>query len=470
MAIASPTTDQKLIPGPRRLPGAAAYWRYFQFFRDPLRMIRQHYAHYGALSGIFNSFEAGQPGTLLAIGPQYNQLLLSDPQTFYSPDLAERKGGVMERLSTGLVFENGDRHRQHRRLVMPAFHKKHIEGYRDDMVALTERMLAGWQVGSVRDMKHDMHELTMHVANKTLFGLDTVEGNLGELIARWLAQIVNPLGRLLPYDLPGSPQRKLKRLSQELEKQISAVIARKRQQLGNDVLSTLLQTHDENGAALTDDEVLGQTNILFIAGHETSANTLTWALFMLAQHPRVLAAVREEIDGVLGGQAPTVEQLGQLQLLERVIKETLRLMPPLTWTLRTAQQPFEIGPYSMPAQTTVFYSHFMTHRLPELYEQPERFMPERWQTINPSPYEYIPFSGGPRLCIGATFAMMEMKIVLPMILQRFSLSLLPDAHIDYQVLPTLTVKKGLPMLVQPHGTRVEKVAVQGTVREMVMLA
>jgi cytochrome P450 len=447
------------------------YWRYIQFFVNPLRSLRKSVHTYGNLCAPMGEIKDGEKGMVLAIGAEYNQQLLSNPSTFFSPGLVgEGAGGAMQQLSTGLVFENGERHRQHRRLVMPAFHKKYIEGYRDDMVALTEQTMAQWQVGGVRDIKADMHELTMQIANKTLFGLDTVEENLGGLIAQWLALMVHPLGRIFPFDLPGFPYRRLVKASEDVATKIAAIIARKRTRAaGSDVLSTLLETHDEDGNALTDDEVVGQTNLLFVAGHETSANTLTWTLFFLSQNPKLLADVVEECEGVLHGAAPRIEQLGQLPLLERVIKETLRLMPPLTWTTRTAQEPFEIGPYHRPAKSTVMYSHFMTHRIAEVFEQPHTFMPERWETINPSPYEYIPFSAGPRLCVGATFAMMEMKIVLPMILQRYQLALAPNAKVDYQVLPTLSVKNALSMTIQPRGAQKDVQRAAGTINELVEL-
>jgi cytochrome P450 len=220
---------------------------------------------------------------------------------------------------------------------------------------------------------------------------------------------------------------------------------------------------------LTDDEVIGQTNVLFLAGHETTANGLTWTLFLLDQHPEVMADVLDELTGELCGEAPSVEQLGKLPLLERVINESLRLLPPITWASRAATASFNLGPYSMPAGTTVIVSHYMTHRLPELYSDPDKFLPDRWLTINPGTYEYIPFSAGPRMCVGAHFAMMEMKTVLAILLQRYRLATLPGAKIDRKITFTMKPKNGLPMIVNEQDRCFTCMPVLGDVREMVEL-
>jgi len=472
------TAGVRKIPGPRAVRVIGPYWNYIRLFTDSIQYMRERYARYGKLSAAPVEFNEGERGWIFAFGPEYNQLVLSNPAVFYSPSLGGTPDTPQGRLSTGLVFMNGEHHRQHRRMIMPAFHKKYIESYRDDMVNFTNWMLAKWRAGETRDIARDMRELALHIANKTLFGLDSTvlkgereDENIGDLIARWLALNVSPLARIFPYDLPGFAHRRMLQISEQLEQRILEVVAHKRSNLsqGNDVLATLLQVHDEDGTRLTDEEVIGQTNILFVAGHETSATTLTWTLFLLAQHPQVLADVLDEIEGKLHGETPTVEQLNDLPLLERVLKETLRLMPPLTWAQRDAIEPFEIGPYHMPKGSGVLISHFITHHLPELYSQPEKFMPDRWLTIDPSPYEYLPFSAGSRMCIGASFAMMEMKIVLAMLLPRFRLTPLPGTTVDYRVLPTLVPKRGLPMQVQAQDRRFEVVSVQGRVRELVEL-
>lgn len=162
---------------------------------------------------------------------------------------------------------------------------------------------------------------------------------------------------------------------------------------------------------------------------------------------------------MLRGSAPTVEQLGRMPLLERVIKESMRLLPTAAIGSRVSTGPFELGPYHFPRRTFVNFSQYLTHRLPELYPEPQRFKPERWETIDPSPYEYLPFGAGPRMCIGATFAMTELRIVLAMLLQRFRLAVVPGAQIDWGMTITLGIKGPLPMTVVAQDRRFSKTTI-----------
>ncbi len=368
---------------------------------------------------------------------------------------------------------NGDQHRRQRRLVLPAFHRRRVETYRDQMVALTARMLDGWRVGRRLNIAGEMQQLTLCIATATLFGLDATQeaGSVGRLIHQWMALNESIGVLLLPRPWPGTPLRRLLALSEQIEARILTMIGQKRADLAgqNDVLAMLIQARDEDGAALTDTDLIGQAGLIFIAGHETSSNALTWTLFLLSQHPRVLADVLDELAGALRGDAPTVEQLDRLPLLERVIKESMRLLPPATFMMRVSTAPFELGPYALPSGATVTLSPYITHHMPALYPEPERFLPERWLTIDPSVYEYVPFGAGPHMCLGATFATMEIKIVLAMLLQRYQLALSPGARIDRRVKITMSPKYGMPMLVAPRGERLQPGAVRGNIREMVEL-
>lgn len=239
-----------------------------------------------------------------------------------------------------------------------------------------------------------------------------------------------------------------------------------------DVLSMLIQARDEEqGTHLTEDELLGHAGVIFAAGHETSSNALTWTLFLLSQHPQVMADLLDELQSVLQGEAPTMAQLSQLTLLERVIKESMRVLSPVPWNARVTSQPTELGGYTLPAGTEVFVSIYETHQMPDLYPNPTHFEPQRWETVNPSIYEYNPFSVGPRLCIGAGFAMVEIKIVLAMLLQRYRLQFIPQVNIDRRGLIVMTPKHGMPMQVHPQDKQFTQGvgAVQGNVREMVKL-
>lgn len=357
--------------------------------------------------------------------------------------------------------------------MQPAFHRKQIEGYCDDMIAIAEHALADWRVGQELDIAHEMRQITLRVASKTLFGRDAGQDaeQIGRMIEHWMGMLLSSKIALFPFDLPGTPYRAALRHAERLEAAMQQVVAQKRAHPveQHDVLAMLLAARDEDGDKLTDIELIGHTNGLFIAGHETTANALAWALFLLDQHPEVLRDLRNELHGTLRGGAPTVEQLGRLPLLEGVIKETMRLLPPLAFSGRTTTAECELGPYTLPAGKMVGFSPYITHHLPELYSEPERFRPERWRTITPSPFEYLPFGAGPHLCLGMSFAMTELKIVLSLIVQRHRLALRPNTRVDHQVRPTLAPRRGLPMVVAKPDAPHVRPAVRGNIHKSVDL-
>jgi cytochrome P450 len=261
------------------------------------------------------------------------------------------------------------------------------------------------------------------------------------------------------------------RFAERLEQEVLAMITprRGRPPEGGELLSILLRARERDGGSMTEGEVVGQTNLFLLAGYETMFSALSWTLFLLAQHPGVMADLLDELDGALRGDAPTIEQLGRLTLLEGVTKESLRLLPPVAYNTRTSVAAFELGPYQLPKGTTVGFSHYITHHMPELYPQPEKFLPRRWLTSTPSPYEYLPFGAGPRMCMGATFAMMALKICLPIILQRYRFRVAPGARIDRKGLITLSPKYGMPMWIGPQDRQFAKSEVRGNIHEMVDL-
>jgi len=334
-------------------------------------------------------------------------------------------------------------------------------------------MLDSWKSGQQRDMAHEMMRLTQRITAEILFGLDDPSEvyAVGDMIDHWMKMNTSYLTRLLRVDWPGTPYRRMLVLAGRLEREVLAMIDRRRANPsgGNDILSILLGAHGDEGAGISDTELIGHTTLLFGAAHETTANALTWTLFLLGQHPSIMADLLDELDGTLQGDAPAVAQLGQLPLLERVIKESMRVLPPIVYGTRVGMKPFALGAYDLPKGSMVGFSQYITHHMPELYPQPEKFLPQRWLTINPSPFEYLPFSAGPRMCIGAAFAMMTLKISLPMILRRYRLTVAPGATLDRKVTITLAPKYGMPMWIGPQDRQFAKSEVRGNIHEMVDL-
>ena len=466
------STARKQVPGPRQLPLVGWRGQYLQFMRDPIGYTRTLRETYGNLCGVVG-FTEGQVGSLCAVGPEFNRQVWSNPDLFHNTQVSMAKdtSSALWRLGDGLISMNGDEHKQQRRLIMPAFHKKRIENYVGDVGRITAQALDGWQVGQVVNIAREMRKVTLPIAAKTLFGLDELDKAqyVSGMFERWLH--LNISATVLPVAHPWLPYGQLLALSHELETEIRAIIAQRRAEPseGADVLSMLVHARDEQGRGLTDDELIGQINILFVASHDTSSDALTWTLFLLAQHPEIMQDVLDELEGELHGAPPGITQLGNLPLLERVIKESMRLLPPGTYSTRRSTDAFDMGPYHFARGTTVMLSIYLTHHMPDLYPEPERFWPDRWLQIDPSPYEYVPFGAGSRMCIGANFAWMEMKITLATVLQRYRLSLVPNARIDRKELVTLTPKHGMPMRIHKQDRCFARTTVRGNIHEMVNL-
>jgi cytochrome P450 len=432
------------------------------------------YQNYGEIV----SLARGTTKFVFVFGPQYNREVLSDTDLFYNLDASSSpvripENSALARLFAGLTRMNGPRHKQQRQLIAPSLRKKSVEAYYDDIVAATEEKLSSWQAGQSRDLFQEMRELTLTVAVKTLVGLDLDRGGrqLCHLLDQWMNLVFSIFTLALPLNLPGLPYRRLLAVSEQLEKVIRDLIERKRNGDADsrDVLSMLVRAHDEDDNRLSDEELVGQTNFLFMAGHATTASALTWALFLLAQHPSVLAKALDEMDEKLRGDAPTAARLEELSYMEAVVKETMRLLPPVLWWGRVSVAPFSLGGYELPSGTLVIHSAYMTHHLASHYPQPKKFMPERWMTTHPGPYEYIPFSAGPRMCLGGTFAMFEIKLALAIILRRFRLSLPEKSQVDFSGLMLSAPKNGLTVKLNRQDRKIARSHVKGSIRNIVDL-
>ncbi|GMU01381.1 hypothetical protein KH5H1_55010 [Corallococcus caeni] len=472
MTTARPSSPS--IPGPSALPLLGLQGSLIKFSLDPVAHMREAHATYGNVV----AFAKQDPKWVYAFGAENNQRVLTDNTTFHIPSMSLTlpipPGSSLDRLNSGLITMNGERHKKQRRLIMPVFHKKHLDVYCEDMVRVTEEYISGWKVGQPLNIAKAMQHLALIIVGKTLFGTDsrTEASLLGGVIRKWIDTQTSLGVFAFPRDLPGTPYRRLLRLSETLEAHLLKKIEQKRAnpQSQHDLLWLLMQARDEEGTEMTDHELIGQANNLFNGGHETSGNALGWTLFLLSQHPEILANVLEELKSVLRGGAPGVEHLGQLPLLEGCIKESLRLLPPGTYSMRVVNEPVELGAYTIPKGTLVILSIYMTHMLPELYPEPRKFKPERWHKAPANPYGFMTFSAGARRCIGAEFAMMEMKIVLAILLQRFSMQLDAGARIDRRVRLTLFPKRGIPMTLGEPGRLPVRAGVRGNIHEMVDLS
>lgn len=459
------------LPGPRSLPLIGWQLEGLRMLGDPPAHFMRAFERYGPVS----AWDPRRPRHVYALGPEYNQILFTQSDRYISDSFRESnlpRDSAMERLTFGLLRLNGAAHRKHRTLMQPAFRPQRIDACRDTIVRFTQAELEKWKVGQTRSrLDLDLLRLIMRIAMQTMFGLDPAgDGErLEKLIARLLELASAPTTLLVRVDLPGTPYREMLAVAREIEDILAGLIQRKRAaEAGQvDVLSALVTARDENGNGLTDDELVGEAyNVLC---HSTSAASMTWTLFLLDRHPQVMATLQEELRTTLGDAPPTVEQLKKLEYLDLVIKESLRLFPPASFLMRYTSEACQLGGYELPEGAMVFASAYVTHRLPELFPNPQRFDPERWRTATPTVHEYTPFGAGPHNCLGRHMAQLEMKLVLSMVLQRFRPALVPGARIDRAMRISLVPKLGLPMVLHAPDHRPPDAPVRGNIHASVEL-
>ena len=465
---------QATVPGPRSKPILGWRGNVLSMLGDPVMNMIKLRRNYGDLVALGQ--EASAP--ICVFSPEYNHQVLSDTKLFYSLDVNSEvapiqlpRGTSASRLLSGVAGMNGEKHTQHRRLLMPGFHKKRVDMLLDTVIMRTQEHIEGWQPGQKLNLAHEMVELSLSLAISGLIGLDPKEegSRVRHLLEHWGKHGLSPQVVMLPYDVPGLPYRKFIDYSNQLEAEFIRVIERKRASGVDegDALAIMLQAQDEDGAKMTDTELLGHLTTLFTAGHETTACALTWTLFLLSQHPHVMADLMDELSSKLGGGAPTLEQMRDLPVLDHVVNEGLRMFPPGMWMFRTSTAPFEMGGYEFPKGKHIVFSPAVTHRRPDLYAEPNRFMPERWEGIDPSTYEFLPFGGGPRRCLGATFATLELKTVIPIILQRFRLEVPAGTRVDRAGAILSTPRGGIPVTVRSQDRRFTPANVRGNIHDLV---
>jgi cytochrome P450 len=259
--------------------------------------------------------------------------------------------------------------------------------------------------------------------------------------------------------------------AKELEAEILGMIQLRRSKGDDrdDMLSALISAHDEEGH-ISDEELVGQAALIFGAAHLTTAHTLTWTLFLLAQHPSIMAELHAELQRELSGGFPAIEEISRLPLTERVVKESMRIMPASSYSQRVTSCPTQLGPFSLSTGSAIIFSQFMTHHLPHLYPEPEVFRPDRWLSINPSPYAYLPFGAGPRMCVGTPMAMLILKGALPTILQRFKVTVVPYSEVSAKIVSTMLSPTSSVMLrIDEQDGRFQSQPVVGNIHSIVEL-
>ena len=461
---------------------------YVRFFRDPIAHLRS-IENRGPILTLGNVIPLPRERQFVfALTPELNRMVLGDPVLFRptGQTLPGPRGSAQRRLRYGLTRSRGEEHRQQREYLLPAFQRPVVERRCEEMHGMVSGLLDDWSPGRILDIRVEMRRIMLRLSSNILFGGDAggggdgggVDGGrdttrserLGSLIGEWLDRNFSAPVWMMMLDLPGTPYRGLLEHAERIEREILRMIEQKRAAglCGDDVFTMLCRAHEAGHEWMSGRDLVGQATILFAASYETTASAMTWTLFLLAQHPEVMSRLFDELEG-LGAAAPTSRQLAGLPYLDAIIKESMRILPPVPYTMRAVTRSTELAGVELHRGDRVVCSHYITHHRSHLYSEPERFHPERWSTLRRGPYEYLPFSAGPRMCIGVGFAMAAMKVALAAILRRFRLSMLPGARIDRSVKVTLAPRYGLPMTVHPPDRRFDAQRVTGNVREMVDL-
>ena len=450
-ADAAIKTDRRRTkaPGP---PAYAALRTLRALERDSLRFMQSAREQYGDIARMrFLFWEVYQLSH-----PDHVKHVLQDRYAIYTKQTFDYRM-LRPLVGDGLLTSDGAFWLRQRRLMQPAFHRARIAAFVDMMVERARATVDRWAPiaarGEALDVVPEMSRLAMEVVTRALFTteIDTAAGRVGEAattINRYVSENVTSLVFLLtPESLRGN--RGARAAITTLNEVVDEIIAERRRQGEDrgDLLSMLLLARDEEtGEAMSDQQIRYEVLTLLVAGHETTANALSWTWYLLSQHPEVGATMRAELARVLGGREPTIDDLPQLAYTRMVLDESMRLYPPVWATSRAPSEEDEIGGYRIRPKSVVLLSPYVTHRHPDFWERPEAFEPERFtpERVAARPrFAYFPFGGGPRQCIGNTFALMEATLVLAVIAQRFQLDLVPEHPVVPEPLVTLRPRFGL---------------------------
>jgi cytochrome P450 len=436
-------------PGPRRVLPLAGL---FAYRRGPLPFFQKLAERYGDIS----YFRLGPQQAFFFNHPDYiKDILVTNHQNFM-------KGLALQRakrlLGEGLLTSEGDFHRRQRRLAQPAFHRHRITSYADVMTAYAAQTSQGWRDGETLDISEEMMRLTLGIVGKTLFDADVASD--AQEVGQAMAVAMDLFNTLtLPFfnllqKLPLPQFRRFDNARLRLDAIIFRLIEERRRSGRDhgDLLSMLLLAQDTegDGGQMTNAQLRDELMTIFLAGHETTANAMTWTWYLLSQNPEVESKLHQEIDEVLGGRVPGFDDVARLKYTEMVLAESMRLYPP-AWALgRMALNDFEIGGYVVPKNSLVLMSQYVMHRDSRYFADPSRFDPERWtpeaREARPQ-FSYFPFGGGPRRCIGEGFAWMEGILLLATLAQQWQMRLAPNHPVELKPVMTLRAKHGMRMTV-----------------------
>ncbi len=417
------------------------------FLVDPYIFVKERYQKYGS---IFKTNILGRPTVVMA-GPEAVEFVLASHMEHFSwregwPD------NFKQLLGESLFLQDGEEHRKNRRLMMPALHGPALTNYIATMEEITHSYLKKWENKQEFTWFNEFKQLTFDIASKLLLGSNN--GSESSHLSQLFTNLTNGLFAINTLPLPFTTYGKAIAARNQILEHLTQIVRQRQQHPAKDALSLLIQSKDEDGNSMSERELIAQAVLLLFAGHETTTSMLTWLCVELARHPEVMERAREEQLQLASKGALNLEQLGQMPYLEQILLEVERLHSPVGGGFRGVVKDFEFKGFHVPGGWQLLYSIFVTHSLEDIYPQPENFDPDRFspkrQENKKYPYSLIGFGGGPRICIGITFAKMEMKIVAAHLLRSYDWEILPNQSLATVRIPTNRPKDGLRVRFHPR--------------------
>ncbi|MER8235732.1 cytochrome P450 [Streptomyces sp. NPDC094049] len=437
---AAPKTPPVVVDGPRGVPflgNLPAFGRnplvFFEQLRDRGDFVRWQFG--------------GKPCLFVAHPDSVGELLTEVERTFDQADL-----GIAFRtlLGDGVIVSRGADWRRKRSLVQPSVRPKQVRSYAATMTECAVALADRWTGGQRVDIKKEMAALTQLIAVRTIFGVDTAAdadaiSSAMDIAQKEIGAEFSGIGAVLPDWFPTPGRARIKRAAAVIDAEVSRVLSQQRDARSerDDLLSRLLAATDETGSSLSDQEIRDETVTLYVAGHETTSSTLVWAWYLLSRNPHVRDALTEELDRVLADHEPGYEDYASLTYTQAVIKETLRLYPTIWLITGLAKEGATLGGMPVPVGTRVWSSQWVTQRDPRWFGDAETFRPERWlekedgSAEEMHEYAWFPFGGGPRVCLGTRFALVEAVLILAVLSRRYHLDVTAD---EIHPVPSLTLQ------------------------------